>query len=148
MKRKIVIATGVGIVAALSLTACMADDDDHSGHNHPAHVHQATSPELPRLQSKMLTRLDTAKLARSAARMGESDSTGSIARVSGDRQIAQKILLLGATGDEPAFLAAKSALDRIGVPYRALIAANELVTDALLSDGISKCHFSGVIVAT
>ena len=138
----------VSVLGALSLAACMADDGDHSGHNHPAHVHQATSPELPRLQSKRLSRLDTAKLARSAARMGEPDSTGSIARVSGDRQITQKILLLGATGNEPAYLAAKAALDRIGVPYRALIAAEETLTDALLSDGISKCHFSGVIVAT
>jgi hypothetical protein len=139
-------AVVVSVLGALSLTACMADEE-HS-HRHPGHVPQATPPELPRLQSKLLSRLDTAKLARSSARMGDADPTGSIERVSGNRRIAQKVLLLGATGAEPAFLAAKSALDRIGVPYRTLIAANETVTDALLSDGISRCHFSGVIVAT
>lgn len=138
----------VPILGALSLTACMADDDDHSSHQHPGHVPQGTPPELPRLQSKPLTRLDTAKLARSTARMGDVDPTGSIERVSGNRRITQKVLLLGATGTEPAYLAAKAALDRIGVPYRTLIAANETLTNALLSDGISQCHFSGVIVAT
>ena len=136
----------VSILGALSLTACLADDD--SDHRHPGQAAQGTPPELPRLTSKQLSKLETAKLARGATRMGEEDPTGSIARVSGDRRITQKILLLGATGTEPAFLAAKAALDRIGVPYQALIAANETVTDALLSDGISKCNFSGVIVST
>lgn len=135
----------VSILGALSLTACLADDD--SDHRHPGQAAQGTPPELPRLVSKPLSKLDTAKLARTA-RMGEADPTGSISRVSGDRKITQKILLLGATGNEPAFLAAKAALDRIGVPYQALLAANETVTDTLLSDGISKCNFSGVIVST
>jgi hypothetical protein len=76
------------------------------------------------------------------------DVSGAYGSVSGNRRITQRVLLLGATGGEPAFLAARDALDRIGVPYRALIAMQDEITSALLSDGISSCHFSGVIVAT
>lgn len=135
------------LFGSLSLTACLSGDEPEAD-RHPGHVPVATPPELPRLQSKLLSKLETAKLARSTARMGDSNSNGSLDRVSGNRRIVQKVLLLGATGQEPAFLAAKSAMDRMGVPYRAVIAANETVTDALLSDGVSTCNFSGVIVAT
>lgn len=77
------------------------------------------------------------------------DTSGAYPLVAGNRRITQKVLLLGATGDEPAYLAAREALARIGVPYRSLIAAQEEVTAAMLSDAPSStCHFSGVIVAT
>lgn len=76
------------------------------------------------------------------------DTSGAYPAVSGNRRITQRVLLLGATGGEPAFLAARDALDRVGIPYRSLNASQEEVTAAMLSDGISTCHFSGVIVAT
>lgn len=135
----------VSILGALSLSACLGDDETE--HRHVGEAPLATPPELPRLQSVHLKKLDTSTLAR-RTQMSEQDMTGSIARVAGDRKITQKILLLAATGNEPAYLAAKSALDRIGVPYRSLIAATETVTDALLSDGVSTCNFNGVIVST
>ena len=64
------------------------------------------------------------------------------------RRITQRVLLLGATGTEPAYLEAKAALDRIGVPYRPLIASTEPLTAALLGDNLLNCAFSGVIVST
>lgn len=76
------------------------------------------------------------------------DVSGAYPTVSGNRRITQRVLLLGATGAEPAYLAARDALERIGIPYRAVNASQEEVTAAMLSDGISTCHFSGVIVAT
>ena len=64
------------------------------------------------------------------------------------RRVAQRVLLLGATGTEPAYLEAQAALDRIGAPYRALIASTEPLTATILGDAVAACNFSGVIVAT
>ncbi len=141
MRFSVVVAPVLG---ALLLSSCTAPDDGIEG-NHGEHAH--APPELPRLPSAPLGQLKHGSIAR--VRAAETDvMTEGSARVSGKRRITQKILLLGATGEEPAYLAAKAALDRLGVPYRALIAANELVTGPLLSDGVSTCHYSGVIIGT
>lgn len=66
----------------------------------------------------------------------------------GERRIQQRVLLLGATGTEPAYLHARSALDRIGIPYATLIATREDLTPSMLGDASTTCLFSGVIVAT
>ncbi|MCW5807403.1 MAG: hypothetical protein KIT31_33915 [Deltaproteobacteria bacterium] len=65
----------------------------------------------------------------------------------GARRVVQKVLLLGATGDEPAYLAAKDALVRIGVPHRGVVASTEQVTAQMLTSS-STCNFSSVIFAT
>lgn len=84
---------------------------------------------------------------RGTSRMRERASTAS-ALVAANRHITQRVLLLGATGNEPAYLHARSALDRIGVPYTTLIAATQELTPSMLTDDATSCHFSAVIVAT
>lgn len=133
-------------LGALLVSACLLDREEVSDH-HPEHQHVNVAPELPRLRSSALSRLETATLSRRSA-MSTDLGTDISARVTGSRRITQKLLLLGATGNEPSYQSAKAALDRLGVPYQAVLVNNETVTDALLSDGVSKCHFSGVIVAT
>ncbi len=137
-----VVSCALGV---LLFSACL-DREEVSDH-HPEHQHVNVAPELPRLRSTPLSRLETATLSRKSAMVSEL-GTDISARVSGSRRITQKILLLGATGNEPSYQSAKAALDRLGVPYQAVLVNNETVTDAMLSDGVSKCHFSGVIVAT
>ena len=66
----------------------------------------------------------------------------------GSRRIEQRILLLAATGEEPAYHAAKHALARIGIPFATLIATQEPLVATALTDGASRCHFAGVIIAT
>jgi hypothetical protein len=65
----------------------------------------------------------------------------------GGRRIDLKLLVITATGDEPSFLAARSALDRIGVPYDALIAATTVLTPAMLSNDVDHCNYRGVVIA-
>ena len=132
------------VVGTLLLTACASEQTEPIV---AGHTQVYAPPELPRLASSPLTALQLGTLARTVTSPG-TELPGVIARVSGDRRITQKLLLLGATGAEPAYLAAKAALDRLGVPYRALIAANETLTASLLSDGTSTCNFSGVVVGT
>ncbi|CAN5694519.1 hypothetical protein BH11MYX3_BH11MYX3_20260 [soil metagenome] len=141
MRFSVVVAPVLG---ALLFSACTASDDPIEG-NQGEHAY--APPELPRLPSTPLGQLTHGATARVRAVETNVMPDGS-ARVSGNRRITQKVLLLGATGTEPAYLAAKAALDRLGVPYRALIAANELVTGPLLSDGISTCNYSAVIIGT
>jgi hypothetical protein len=129
--------------------------------NAPVTVHEpvpSTPAALPRLDSHLLhvvphlgasmRGIGLQQSYRSAAT--DPPSSHPIAAVSptGARTIAQKTLLLAATGDEPSYLAAKDTLDRFGVPYTSLIATQQQVTPQLLSDGVSTCYFSSVIFAT
>lgn len=63
------------------------------------------------------------------------------------RRIELKLLLISATGEEAAFLAARDALDRIGMPYDVLLAATTELTPARLSSDATHCNYRGVIVA-
>jgi hypothetical protein len=135
------------VIGALLLSACLAPSADGVDPPHVGDTSAHGMPELPRLPSDLLGKLPHGAVAR-AMTPSNPNEPGSIARVSGDRRIKQRVLLLGATGTEPAYLAAKAALDRIGVPYRPLIATSETLTASLLSDGVSTCNFNGVIVAT
>jgi hypothetical protein len=65
----------------------------------------------------------------------------------GGRRIDLKLLLVTAVGDEPSFLAARSALDRIGAPYDVLIAATTDLTAAMLSSEVDHCNYRGVVIA-
>lgn len=65
----------------------------------------------------------------------------------GWRHIELKLLLVTATGSEPAFLAARSALDRIGTPYDVLIASTTALTAAMLSNSVDECNYRGVVIA-
>ena len=106
----------------------------------------APPPELPRLPSRPLEHVRHGPLDVHGP---ASDLFGGpIVVASGNRRVTQRLLVLGATGQEPAYLAAVSAIDRIGVPYRPFLAAQEALTPGLLSDGASSCYFSGVVVAT
>ncbi len=99
----------------------------------------------------------TPELARFASRPLPPPSRGSSEsplRVStmemaapGARRIELKLLLLTATGDEPSYLAVRSALDRIGAPYDVLIATTTDLASNLLSNGVDDCYYRGVVIA-
>ncbi|HEU4734641.1 MAG TPA: hypothetical protein VFT22_42410 [Kofleriaceae bacterium] len=65
----------------------------------------------------------------------------------GGRRIELKLLVITATGDEPAYLAARSALDRIGTPYDALIATTTDLVPSVLSNGVDDCYYRGIVIA-
>jgi hypothetical protein len=104
----------------------------------------APPPELPRMLSQPLAHVRHGPLEVH----GPADLFGGGGGAVGGRRITQRLLVLGATGQEPAYLAAVSAIARIGIPYRGFIAATEALTPTLLGDGASNCYFSGVVVAT
>jgi len=143
-------------LGALLITACAVPVDDvEEGHERHVHASHLESPELPKLKSSRLTHIPHGNFANRATEAVRLDQNGEpqtgTPRLLADRKITQKLLLLGATGNEPAYLAAKSALDRIGVPYRALLAAGpseELLTNLTMTDNISVCNYSGVVVGT
>ncbi len=142
--------------ALVFVTACAVPVDDieevQDRHVHASHLEV---PELPKLPSRPLTHIPHGNFANFATENVRVDENGEpqigIPRLAADRKITQKVLLLGATGEEPAYLAAKTALDRIGVPYRALLAAGpneEMLTSLTMTDNISVCNYSGVVIAT
>lgn len=112
----------------------------------PVHMRDAPRgiPELARFPSRPLPALP----------YGSPGFAGSPLRIStmqmaapGMRRIELKLLLLTATGDEPSYLAARSALDWIGAPYDVLIAtATDLVSN-LLSNGVDDCYYRGIVIA-
>jgi len=139
------------VLGAMLLASCAVpvDDSDDHGSGRPAHDHRAT-PELPRLPSSRLVYVPHGEVGEHATEAERSRTSGSIARLAADRRITQKLLLIGVDGDEPSYLAAKAALDRIGVPYRALLAEGpsaELLTSVTLTDNVSVCNYSGVVIA-
>lgn len=102
-------------------------------------------PELKRFPSRPLPSLRHGSL---------SGFAGSPLRIStmqmatpGMRRIELKLLLLTATGDEPSYLAARSALDRIGVPYDVLIATTTDLISNLLSNGVDDCYYRGIVIS-
>lgn len=133
------------LLAIVWLSSCASPPaaDEH----HAARVRDAPRPvpELVRLASRPLVPLPHGSLAGSA----ESDLRIPAVQMAapGGRRIELKLLVVTATGDEPAYLAARSALDRIGAPYDVLIAtATDLVPD-LLSNGVDDCYYRGIVVA-
>jgi hypothetical protein len=127
------------LAAALALfaSAC-ADMDFEPGSGH-THVHDSFAPQRPPvLPSKPLDyRLHT-PIERQRVR----------ALIAGPRQITQKVLLLTADVEQPSYLAARDALVRMGVPFQSVNAVNQDITEALLTDGLSTCHFSAVVFST
>lgn len=121
-------------------SACAGDFGGHVPSQRHDRVVQLPA-ELPRLPSRPLARVAHGTLDRLI-------SPTFVERVAGPRRIAQKVLLLTATGEEPSFLAARDALDRIGVPYQPVVATEQEVTAALLTDDVAACHFSAVIFST
>ncbi|MGE5186161.1 MAG: hypothetical protein ACM31C_29095, partial [Acidobacteriota bacterium] len=150
-----------GLSASLLVVAC-GDNIDDSGDAPAQSVHEQATPgpvALPRLASKPLVNVARPyPLARTKAGMLRGigaasgpdgiSGTNTAAFVSTGRSIVQKTLLLAAKGDEPAYLAAKSSLDRIGVPYQPVIATQQTLTADLLTDGVSTCYFNSVILTT
>ena len=120
----------------LFATACAPEADEHDHrhtHRHDREVQLA--PALPTLPSAPLAYVPHRTLQMQAIP----------AFTSGTRRITQKVLLLSATGEDSSFLAARDALDRIGVPYQALIATAQPITAALLTDEVDTCHFNSII---
>ncbi len=140
MRKVLVLLT----LSAIGLASCVTPTDDVGRGVPPA---TATPPELPRLPSSAIRVVPYGTTGRGAELVTRNSGVQALALV-GDRRITQRILLLAATGDEPAYLAAKTALERVGVHYRALIARSEQLTAALLSNGASTCYFNGVVIST
>ncbi len=126
------------ITTLVATVSCASVPDVNDRANRPNG--SVTPPLLPSLPSQRLERIPHGSMLMRAAPLA--------AIVPGTRRIEQRVLLLGATGTEPSYLHARSALDRIGVPYRSLIAATQDLTASMLTDNVATCHFSSVIVAT
>ncbi len=150
------------VVSASLLVVACGDNIEEGGDAPPSSVHEQSTRapiELPRLPSKLLVNVPRAyPLARTKAGMLRGigaasgpdgiSGTNTAAFVSTGRSIVQKTLLLAATGSEPAYLAAKSSLDRIGVPYQSVIATQQTFTADMLTDSVSTCYFNSVILTT
>lgn len=134
-----------------SLSSCSDDSTTSSTSDMslgtPVHMRDEPRriPELERLPSRPLPPLPHGSL---------SGSAGSPLRIStmqmatpGMRRIELKLLLLTATGDEPSYLAARSALDRIGAHYDVLIATATDLVSGLLSNGVDDCYYRGIVIA-
>jgi hypothetical protein len=65
----------------------------------------------------------------------------------GARRIELKLLLVTVNGTEPSYLAARSALDRIGASYDVLIATTRPLTPGMLSNSVDTCYYRGVVIA-
>jgi hypothetical protein len=131
------VAVPLSFVSSLALVgaACSEQEEAHTAHAE----HRDLPAELPRIPSKLLDYQIHSGIEREAR---------NLIALTGPRRLEQKVLLLTATGDEPAFQAAKDALQRIGIPYQAVLAVNQEVTDAMLTDGVSTCRFSAVLIST
>lgn len=130
--RLLALSTAVGLLAA----SCGEPRDAPA----PPGRSIARLPELPRLESRPLAPVPHGSPAPRRAAPPAMATPGS-------RRIDLKLLVITAVGDEPAFLAASSALDRIGVPHDVLIAATDELTPAMLSDGVDHCNYRGVVIA-
>jgi hypothetical protein len=140
---------GMRVATVLVLSACASvpEAGDHSNQRRGS----AAPPVLPSVQSQRLERLPYGSMFMRAAPRASTGAPASgvvSGLVPGNRRIVQRVLLLGATGAEPAYLHARSALDRIGVPYTSLIAADEDLTASMLTDNATTCYYSAVIIAT
>lgn len=62
--------------------------------------------------------------------------------------IDMKLLVIAATPTEPTLNGIKSVLDRIGIPYDTLIASQEPLTAARLSNGLGAGRYQGVLLTT
>jgi hypothetical protein len=65
----------------------------------------------------------------------------------GKRRLDLKLLLITATGEEPSYLAARSALDRIGVSYTVLNASTTQLTADTLSNNLDTCYYRGIVIS-
>ena len=120
---------------ALTAAACSSQDEG----THHRVDQQPLAAELPKIPSKKLDYQLHSSINKVPVRY---------LSLSGPRRINQKILLLTAADDAPSYQAAKDALDRIGIPYQAVNAVTQDVTDAMLTDGVNTCNFSAVLFAT
>jgi hypothetical protein len=57
-----------------------------------------------------------------------------------------RLLLVAATGEEPAYAAAGGALARIGVPFTTLLATQEPLDDAALYTETGACRYAGIVL--
>jgi len=126
------------VLSSIVLTSACAGLDFEPG-SVRGDVHASLAPQRPpTLKSELLDYKLHSPIERSNVR----------ALISGPRRINQKVLLLTADDAQPSYLAARDALVRMGVPFQALNATAQEVTDALLTDSQSTCNFSAVLFAT
>lgn len=129
-------ASRVALPLLLLVSAC-ADFEPGSYHAE-VHDHSVAPQRPPVMPSRPLDYKLHAPIDRSPTR----------ALLAGPRRITQKVLLLTADETQPSYLAARDALVRMGVPFQAVNAVNQEVTDALLTDQVSTCNFNAVLFAT
>jgi hypothetical protein len=78
------------------------------------------------------------------APIGRGARTPTAARAT---RVGLRIAILTAADDTPSYLAARAALERIGVPYDVILATDGLSLDKLYGDDES-CRYNGIILAT
>jgi hypothetical protein len=61
-------------------------------------------------------------------------------------RVVMRLLLLTSTGSEPAYGAAKAALDRLGVPHQVVVTTETDLEDELFRDPDGTCLYQGVIL--
>ena len=62
--------------------------------------------------------------------------------------IDMKILVVSADGNETDYPALTEFLNQLGIPFDSLIAVQQPLTAAMLSDGVSHGYYQGIILAT
>jgi hypothetical protein len=102
------------------------------------------APELPRFASRPLMPLPHGSLSRSAGSFRGVPTMRMAAP--GGRRIGLRLLLITPDASEPSYLAARSALDRIGVPYDVLIATTTELKPNMLSNSVNQCYYRGIVV--
>lgn len=127
------------VAPLLAVLASACADMEFEAGARPVHGHDSFAPQRPpTIPSKLLDYELHAPIVRKPAR----------AQFAGPRRITQKVLLLTADEEQPSYLAARDALLRMGVPFQMVNAAEQEITDALLTDQQSTCHFSAVVFST
>lgn len=120
------------------MLAAACADVDYVEESAP-HVHDSFAPQRPPI-------LPSGPLGHETHTPFER--VKSRALLPGPRRIHQKVLLLTADENQPSYLAARDALVRMGVPFQAVNAVNQEITEGLLADRESTCFFNSVIFAT
>jgi hypothetical protein len=92
---------------------------------------------LPRPASRPLPSVAVPRPARTGVRLA------GIAE-----RVAQRTLVLSAVDDEPAYGAARAALERIGVPFETHVATTSPFTSLRLFEDDGTCRYSSIILST
>lgn len=132
------------VAFTLAASACSGFEEGRARRPHShRHDHALPSPALPQLESRPLRYYKHLDID-----VEHLDYQFAAPPTPGYRRIVQRLLLLHAGDSEPAYLHARDALDRIGIPYDAIDVSQTHIDEWLLIDGAGTCLYNGVIFST